>query len=402
MRIKAFGVCVSALALLGSAAQAEISGNAVKIGVLNDQSGLYADLAGQGSVEAARMAVEDFGGSINGAPIEVLSADHQNKPDIGSNIVREWIDVDGVDVIVDVPTSSVALAVTEIVKEKDKVFLVSGAATTDLTGEACSPNTIHWTYDTYALAVGTGRAMVQEGGDSWFFITADYAFGHQLEEDTSNVVKEQGGEVLGAVRHPLSSSDFSSYLLQAQGSGAKVIGLANAGADTTNSIKQANEFGITQAGQQLAALLLFLSDVHALGLDVAQNLVLTTGFYWDMDDETRAWSERFKERVGAMPTMVQAGVYSAVTHYLNAIKETGGDEAKPVVEQMKATPVNDFFAKNGTIREDGRMVHDMYLARVKTPDESKGEWDYYEILRTIPADQAFVPLSESKCELVTQ
>jgi branched-chain amino acid transport system substrate-binding protein len=402
MRIKAFGVCASAIALLGGAAHAEISGNAVKIGVMNDQSGLYADLAGQGSVEAARMAVEDFGGSVNGAPIEVLSADHQNKPDIGSNIVREWIDVDDVDVIVDVPTSSVALAVTEIVKEKDKVFLVSGAATTDLTGEACSPNTIHWTYDTYALAVGTGRAMVQEGGDSWFFITADYAFGHQLEEDTSNVVKEEGGEVLGSVRHPLSSSDFSSYLLQAQASGAKVIGLANAGTDTTNSIKQANEFGITQAGQQLAALLLFLSDVHALGLDVAQNLVLTTGFYWDMNDETRAWSERFKERVGAMPTMVQAGVYSAVTHYLNAIKETGSDEAKPVVEQMKATPVNDFFAKNGTIREDGRMVHDMYLARVKTPDESKGEWDYYEILRTIPADQAFLPLSESKCALVTQ
>jgi branched-chain amino acid transport system substrate-binding protein len=402
MRIKAFGVCASALGLLGGAAHAEISGNAVKIGVMNDQSGLYADLAGQGSVEAARMAVEDFGGSVNGAAIEVLSADHQNKPDIGSNIVREWIDVQDVDVIVDVPTSSVALAVTEIVKEKDKVFLVSGAATTDLTGTACSPNTIHWTYDTYALAVGTGRAMVQEGGDSWFFITADYAFGHQLEEDTSNVVKEEGGEVLGAVRHPLSSSDFSSYLLQAQGSGAKVIGLANAGTDTTNSIKQANEFGITQAGQQLAALLLFLSDVHALGLDVAQNLVLTTGFYWDMDDETRAWSERFNERVGQMPTMVQAGVYSAVTHYLNAIKATGSDEAKPVVDQMKATPVNDFFAKNGTIREDGRMVHDMYLARVKTPDESKGEWDYYEILRTIPADQAFVPLSESKCELVTQ
>jgi branched-chain amino acid transport system substrate-binding protein len=402
MRIKALGVCAGAIALFGGAAQAEISGNAVKIGVMNDQSGLYADLAGQGSVEAARMAVEDFGGSVNGASIEVLSADHQNKPDIGSNIVREWIDVQDVDVIVDVPTSSVALAVTEIVKEKDKVFLVSGAATTELTGEACSPNTIHWTYDTYALAVGTGRAMVQEGGDSWFFITADYAFGHQLEEDTSTVVKEEGGEVLGAVRHPLSSSDFSSYLLQAQGSGAKVIGLANAGTDTTNSIKQANEFGITQAGQQLAALLLFLSDVNALGLDVAQNLVLTTGFYWDMNDETRAWSERFKERVGTMPTMVQAGVYSAVTHYLNAIKETGGDEAKPVVDQMKATPVNDFFAKNGTIREDGRMVHDMYLARVKTPDESKGEWDYYEILRTIPADQAFLPLSESKCELVTQ
>jgi len=332
----------------------------------------------------------------------VLSADHQNKPDVGSNVVREWIDVDEVDVIVDVPTSSVALAVTEIVKEKDRVFLVSGAATTELTGAACSPNTIHWTYDTYALAVGTGRAMVQEGGDSWFFITADYAFGHQLEEDTANVVVEEGGEVLGAVRHPLSSSDFSSYLLQAQGSGAKVIGLANAGTDTTNSIKQANEFGITQAGQQLAGLLLFISDVDALGLDVAQNLVLTTGFYWDMNDETRAWSERFNERVGQMPTMVQAGVYSAVTHYLNAIQETGSDQAKAVVDQMKATPVNDFFAKDGKIRDDGRMVHDMYLARVKTPDESGGPWDYYEILRTIPGDQAFLPLEESACSLVTQ
>jgi branched-chain amino acid transport system substrate-binding protein len=402
MKIKTFGACASAIALLGGAAHAEISGNAIKIGVLNDQSGLYADLAGQGSVEAARMAVEDFGGSVNGASIEVLSADHQNKPDIGSNIVREWIDVDDVDVIVDVPTSSVALAVTEIVKEKDKVFLVSGAATTELTGAACSANTIHWTYDTYALAVGTGRAMVQEGGDSWFFITADYAFGHQLEKDTSDVVLAEGGQVLGAVRHPLSSSDFSSYLLQAQGSGAKVIGLANAGTDTTNSIKQANEFGITQAGQQLAALLLFLSDVHALGLDVAQGLVLTTGFYWDMNDETRAWAERFNERAGQMPTMVQAGVYSSVMHYLNAIKAAGSDDAKTVVEQMKATPVNDFFAKNGVIRADGRMVHDMYLARVKSPDESKGEWDYYEILRTIPGDQAFRPLAESTCPLVTQ
>jgi branched-chain amino acid transport system substrate-binding protein len=402
MRIKALSACVSAIALLGGAAQAEISGNAVKIGVMNDQSGLYADLAGRGSVEAARMAVEDFGGSVNGAAIEVLSADHQNKPDVGSNIVRQWIDVDDVDVIVDVPTSSVALAVTEIVKEKDRVFLVSGAATTELTGAACSPNTIHWTYDTYALAVGTGRAMVQEGGDSWFFITADYAFGHQLEEDTATVVEEMGGEVLGSVRHPLSSSDFSSYLLQAQGSGAKVIGLANAGTDTTNSIKQANEFGITQAGQQLASLLMFLSDVNALGLEVAQGLILTTGFYWDMDDDTRAWSERFNERVGQMPTMVQAGVYSAVTHYLNAIQAAGSDQAKAVVEQMKATPVNDFFAKDGTIREDGRMVHDMYLARVKSPDESEGPWDYYEILRTIPADQAYLPLSESECPLVTQ
>ena len=402
MKIITLSACVSAIAALGGAAQAEISGNAVKIGVMNDQSGLYADLAGQGSVEAARMAVEDFGGSVGGAPIEVLSADHQNKPDVGSNVVRQWIDVDDVDVIVDVPTSSVALAVNEIVKEKDRVFLVSGAASTQLTGEACSPNTIHWTYDTYALAVGTGRAMVQEGGDSWFFITADYAFGHQLEEDTSTVVQEKGGQVLGSVRHPLSSADFSSYLLQAQGSGAKVIGLANAGSDTTNAIKQAHEFGITAAGQQLASLLLFLSDVHALGLDVAQGLVLTTGFYWDMNDETRTWSQRFKERVGKMPTMVQAGVYSAVAHYLKAIDAAGSDQAKPVVEQMKATPVNDFFAKNGTIRADGRMVHDMYLARVKAPDESTQEWDYYEILRTIPGDQAFLPLAASACPLVSQ
>jgi branched-chain amino acid transport system substrate-binding protein len=393
---------VSAITLMSGAATAQISGDAVKIGVMNDQSGLYADLAGQGSVEAARMAVEDFGGSVNGAPIEVLSADHQNKPDVGSNIVREWIDVQDVDVIVDVPTSSVALAVTEIVKEKDRVFLVSGAATTELTGAACSPNTIHWTYDTYALAVGTGRAMVQEGGDSWFFITADYAFGHQLEADTAAVVEEEGGQVLGSVRHPLSSSDFSSYLLQAQGSGAKVIGLANAGTDTTNAIKQANEFGITQAGQQLASLLMFLTDIDALGLDVAQGLVMTTGFYWDMDEETRAWSERFNERAGQMPTMVQAGVYSAVTHYLNAIQEVGSDQAKAVVDQMKATPIHDFFAKNGQVREDGRMVHEMYLAQVKTPEESRGRWDYLKILRTIPADQAFLPLEESTCSLVTQ
>jgi branched-chain amino acid transport system substrate-binding protein len=402
MNIKALGACVSAIGLLGGAAQAEISGNAVKIGVMNDQSGLYADLAGQGSVEAARMAVEDFGDGPDGASIEVLSADHQNKPDVGSNVVREWIDVDGVDVIVDVPTSSVALAVTEITREKNRVFLVSGAATTELTGAACSPTTIHWAYDTYALAVGTGRAMVQEGGDSWFFITADYAFGHQLEEDTANVVKEEGGEVLGAVRHPLSTADFSSYLLQAQGSGAKVIGLANAGTDTTNAIKQAHEFGITQAGQQLASLLMFLTDINALGLEVAQGLVMTTGFYWDMNDQTREWSQRFNERVGQMPTMVQAGVYSAVSHYLQAIQEIGSDEAMAVVEQMKATPVNDFFAPNGKIRADGRMVHDMYLAEVKSPDESEGQWDYLEIRRTIPGDEAFLPLEESACPTVNQ
>ena len=402
MNIKTLGACVGAIGLLGHAAQAEISGNAIKIGVLNDQSGLYADLAGQGSVEAAKMAVEDFGGSLDGASIEVLSADHQNKPDVGSNIVRQWIDVDGVDAVVDVPTSSVALAVNEITKEKNRIFLVSGAATTQLTNEACSPTTVHWTYDTYALAVGTGRAMVQEGGDTWFFITADYAFGHQLEADTTRVIKEEGGQVLGSVAHPLSTADFSSYLLQAQGSGAKVIGLANAGTDTTNAIKQAHEFGITEAGQKLAALLLFLTDVNALGLDVAKGLVLTTGFYWDMNDDTRAWSQRFNDRVGQMPTMVQAGVYSAVMNYLQAIKAAGTDEAKAVMAKMKATPVNDFFAKNGKIRDDGVMVHDMYLAQVKSPDESKGKWDYYKILRTIPGDQAFQPLSTSKCPLVKQ
>jgi branched-chain amino acid transport system substrate-binding protein len=403
--VRAVKIAVGALAFTlaaGAVHAQEVSGGVVKIGVMNDPSGLYSDITGQGSVEAARMAAEDFGGTVDGAEIQVVFADHQNKPDVGASIVREWIDVDGVDVIVDVPTSSVALAVTEVTRDKNKVFLNSGAATIELTNDACSPTTIHWAYDTYALANGTGRAMVQEGGDTWFFITADYAFGHQLEEDTANVVKEMGGQVLGAVRHPLSTADFSSYLLQAQGSGAKVIGLANAGGDTTNSIKQANEFGITQAGQQLAGLLLFVSDVHALGLDVAQGLVLTTGFYWDMDDQTREWSERFQERTGRMPTMVQAGVYSSLMHYLNAIKEAGTDEAKAVVAQMKATPVNDFFAKNGKIRADGRMVHDMYLARVKTPDESKGEWDYYEILRTIPGDEAFLPLEESTCGLVAQ
>ena len=380
--------------------QAQVSSDVVRLGVLNDQSGLYADLAGQGSVTAARMAVEDFGGQVLGKPIEILSADHQNKPDVGSNIVRQWIDVNDVDVIVDVPTSSVALAVQEITRENNRVFLISGAASTDLTGAACSPTSVHWTYDTYALAVGTGRAMVQEGGDDWFFITADYAFGHSLEENTARVVRESGGEVVGTVRHPLSNADFSSYLLQAQGSGADVIGLANAGADTTNAIKQANEFGIVQSGQQLAGLLLFISDVHSLGLDVAEGLVLTTGFYWDMDEQTREWSQRFFERHGAMPTMVQAGVYSSVMHYLQAIEEAGTDEAQAVVAQMKEMPVNDFFARNGQIRADGRLVYDMYLAEVKSPSESEGPWDYYNIRRTIPGDEAYRPLAEGGCPLV--
>lgn len=401
MKLSAAVILGAAATFAAGAAQAEISDGVVKLGVINDQSGLYADLAGQGSVEAARMAVEDFGGKVNGKPIEILSADHQNKPDVGSNIVRQWIDVEGVDAVVDVPTSSVALAVQKVTAEKDTAALIVGAATTALTGAECAPTSVHYAYDTYALAAGTGKAMVDEGGDSWFFITADYAFGHALEKDTSEVIKENGGQVLGAVRHPLSSSDFSSYLLQAQGSGAKVIGLANAGSDTTNAIKQANEFGIVQSGQQLASLLIFLSDVDALGLEVAQGLTLTTGFYWDMNEETRKFAERFAERRdGQMPTMVHAGVYSVVMHYLNALAETGDDGGKAAVDQMKKMPINDFFAKNGTIRADGRMVHDMYLAQVKKPDESKGKWDYYKILRTIPADQAYLPLSESECPLV--
>jgi branched-chain amino acid transport system substrate-binding protein len=393
----------AALALAATSANAEISDDVIRIGVMNDQSGLYADLAGEGSVEAVRMAVEDFGGTMDGMPIEIMSADHQNKPDVGSNIVREWIDNDGVDVIVDVPTSSVALAVAEVTGDKDTAFLVNGAATVRLTNEDCQPTTVHYTYDTYSLAIGTGRAMVQEGGDSWFFLTADYAFGHSLEQDTSNVVESEGGEVLGAVRHPLSSSDFSSYLLQAQSSGAKVIGLANAGSDTTNSIKQANEFGIVQGGQQLAALLMFLTDVDALGLDVAQGLVLTTGFYWDMNDETRAWAERFAERRdGQYPTMVHAGVYSSTLQWLKAVAEVKDDSGKASVDQMKKMKINDFFAKDGVVRADGRMVHDMYLAQVKSPDESSGKWDYYNILRTIPGDQAYQPMSESRCPLVTE
>jgi branched-chain amino acid transport system substrate-binding protein len=390
-----------ATTMLAGAAHAQLSNDQIKIGVLNDQSGLYTDLGGPGSVLAARMAVEDNGGAL-ADKVVIISADHQNKPDVGASIAREWYDVDGVDVIVDVPTSSVALAVQEVTREKKKLFLMSGPATARLTGENCSPYGIHWTYDTYSLAVGTGRAMVQEGGDTWFFLTADYAFGHSLESDTSNVVKAMGGTVVGEVRHPLSSTDFSSYLLQAQASGAKVIGLANAGGDTTNSIKQANEFGIVQGGQKLAALLMFLTDVHALGLDVAQGLVMTTGFYWDHDDESRAWSERFNERHGAMPTMVQAGVYSAVSHYLKAINATGTDTSETVIAKMEEMPVNDMFARNGKIRADHRMVHDMYLAEVKQPSESSGPWDYLKILRTIPGDEAFLPLSESTCAMVKQ
>ncbi len=387
---------VAAAAVLAATAPAhgqQISDNVVKIGILNDQSGVYADLAGPGSVEAARMAVEDFGGTVLGKKIEIVFADHQNKPDIGSTVVNRWIDVEQVDAVMDVPTSSVALATQEITKNKNRVHIVSTGATSDLTGKACSPTGIHWTYDTYALANGTGRAVVQQGGDTWFFLTADYAFGHALERDTEAVVRQMGGKVVGKVRHPFPNQDFSSFLLQAQASKAKIIGLANAGGDTINAIKQAREFGIVQGGQQLAGLLVFLTDIHSLGLEVSQGLLFTDGFYWDLNDETRAWSRKFFERRKAMPTMAQAGVYSAVNHYLKAVREAKTDEAKAVVAQMKKMPVNDFFAKNGKIRADGRMVHDMYLVEVKSPKESTRPWDYLKVLRTIPGDQAYAPMS---------
>jgi branched-chain amino acid transport system substrate-binding protein len=372
----------------------------VKIGVLNDRSGVYADLSGEGSVTAARMAAEDFGAEAKGIKVEIVSADHQNKPDVASTITRQWIDQDGVNAIVDVPTSSAALAVNEITKEANAVFINSGAASSDLTGPACSPHTVHWTYDTWALANGTGSAMVEQGGDTWFFLTADYAFGHALERDTSAVVEKAGGTVVGTVRHPFPGTDFSSFLLQAQSSGAKVIGLANAGGDTINSIKQAAEFGITQAGQALAGLLIFITDVHALGLQTAQGLVLTESFYWDLNDQTREWSARFEAIDGDKPTMVQAGVYAGVLHYLKAIEQTKSTEADAVVAKMKEMPTDDPLFGQGEIRADGRKVHDMYLFRVKSPEQSSGEWDYYETVATIPADRAFRPLADGNCPLV--
>ncbi len=376
-----------------------ISDGVIRIGVLNDMSGTYSDLAGPGSVVAAKMAVEDFGGKVLGKPIEILSADHLNKPDVAANKAREWYDKDKVDAIVDLPTSSCALAVLEVAKQKNKITIVSTGASTRITNKNCSPTNVHWTYDTYALAVGTAKAIVAEGGDTWFFLTADYAFGHSLEKDTAEVVKASGGKVVGAVRHPFPSADFSSFLMQAQASKAKIIGLANAGADTTNAIKQAREFGITP-NQTLASLLVFLTDVHSLGLETAQGMQLTTGFYWDYNDETRAWSKRFNERHGRMPTMVQAGVYSSLMHYFKAVEKAGTDEATAVMAAMKSIPVNDMFAKNGWIRDDGRMVHDMYLVQVKSPSESKGEWDYYKVLRVIPGEEAFMPLEKSTCPLV--
>jgi len=395
-------ILLAALLALGPAtARAQISDGAIKIGVLNDQSGLYADLAGQGSVVAARMAVEDYGAEKKGMKVEVVFADHQNKADVGSAIARQWYDVDKVDLIVDVPNSGVALAVSQITRDKAKAFIVSSAATSDLTGKACSPNTIHWTYDTWALANGTANALVKQGADTWFFITADYAFGHALERDVEAVVLKNGGKVLGKVRHPLNTQDFSSFLLQAQASKAKVIGLANAGGDTTNAIKQGAEFGIVKGGQNFAGLLVFLTDVHALGLQTAQGLVFTETFYWDLNDRTRAFAKRFSERNrGIHPTMIHAGVYAGVTHYLKAVEALKSDDGTKVIAKMKEIPTDDPLFGKGTIRIDGRKIHPAYLVEVKKPAESKAPWDYYKIRATIPADQAFRPLDQGECPLV--
>ena len=397
------GVAALSAALGCGAVQVAAADDVIKIGVLNDMSSLYADISGQGSVVAAQMAVDDFGAKQKGMKVEIVSADHQNKPDVGTNIARTWIDVDKVDVIVDVPTSSVALAVNEVVREKNKVFLVSGAAASDLTGPKCSPNTVHWTYDTWALANGTGKALVKTGGDTWFFITADYAFGHALERDTAAAVQASGGKVLGSVKHPLNTSDFSSYLLQAQSSKAKVIGLANAGGDTINSIKQGAEFGIVKGGQNFAGLLVFISDVHALGLPTAQGLVLTSAWYWDMNDTNREFAKKFAAaNKGKYPTMVQSGIYSAVTHYLKAVEALKDDEdGKAVVAKMKEMPTDDKLFGKGTIRPDGRKIHDMYLFEVKKPEESKGPYDYYKLRATIPAAEAFRPLKDGGCPLVS-
>ncbi len=392
---------LAAVLLAARPAAAEVSDGVVKIGVLNDQSSLYADLTGQGSVLAARMAVEDYGAAAKGLKVEIIFADHQNKADVGSAIARQWYDADKVDVIVDVPNSAVALAVNQVTRDKGKAFLVSGAASSDLTGKACSPNTIHWTYDTWALANGTGNAIVKTGGDTWFFITADYAFGHALERDVEAVVLKNGGKVLGKVRHPLNTADFSSFLLQAQASKAKIIGLANAGGDTTNSIKQAAEFGIVRGGQNLAGLLVFITDVHALGLPTAQGLIFTETFYWDTNDKTRAFAKKFADRNrGIHPTMIHAGVYSSVLHYLKAVEALKSDDGTKVIEKMKATPTDDPLFGKGTIRADGRKIHPAYLFEVKKPAESKGPWDYYKLRATIPAEQAFRPLDQGDCPLV--
>ncbi|MFZ5738797.1 MAG: ABC transporter substrate-binding protein [Pseudomonadota bacterium] len=392
------GLLSAALAATALVAVSPASAQGVKIGILNDQSGVYADYGGKWSLEAAKMAVEDFGGEVLGQKIEIVSADHQNKPDNAVAIARKWYDVDGVDMITELTTSSVALAIQDLSKEKKKIDIVVGAATSRITGDACQPYGFHWAFDTHALAVGTGGALVKAGGDSWFFLTADYAFGYALEKDTSEIVLANGGKVLGSVRHPLNSSDFSSFLLQAQASKAKVVGLANAGLDTANSIKQASEFGIVAGGQKLAGLLMTLAEVHGLGLKAAQGLVLTEAYYWDRDDKSRQFAERFFKRTNRMPSMIQAGTYSATLSYLKAVKAAGTKDTDAVAKKLKELPVDDAFA-SGKVLANGRFVHDMYLFEVKKPEESKKPWDYYKLLATVPGDKAFPTAAESGCPL---
>jgi len=402
MKRKLLSFAAAAVCALATGAQAQISDGIVKIGVLNDMSGLYSDIGGPGSLTAAKMAVEDYLKATKSTlKVEVVGADHQNKPDVGSNIARQWYDTEKVDAIVDVPTSSVALAINQVTRDKGKIMLNTGAATADLTGKSCSPNTIHWLYDTWMLANGTGTAVVKTGGASWFFLTADYAFGHALERDTEAVVVKNGGKILGKVRHPLATQDFSSFLLQAQASKAKIIGLANAGGDTINSIKQASEFGIVKGGQNLAGLLVFLPDVHALGLEKAQGLIFTETFYWDLNDQTRAWSRRFAAANGGKyPSMDQAGVYAVILHYLKAVDAAKTDDGTKITAKMKELPTDDPLFGKGTIRQDGRKIHPAYLFEVKSPAESKGPYDYYKLRATIPADQAFRPLNEGDCPLI--
>ncbi|MGB3447844.1 MAG: ABC transporter substrate-binding protein [Xanthobacteraceae bacterium] len=400
MNFKTILMAAAAALTLGSAAQADTS---VKLGVLNDMSSLYADISGPGSVVAAQLAVEDFAKINPDLKVEVIGADHQNKPDIGSNIARQWYDRENVDVILDTTTSSVALAVSEVTKEKKKIFIPSGGGTSDLTGKSCSPYTVHWTYDTWALANGTGSAMTKQGADTWYMLVADYAFGAALERDTTEAVTKAGGKVVGSVKHPLNSSDFSSFLLRAQASKAKVVALANAGSDMINTIKQAAEFGLTQSGQSLAGLLIFSSDVKALGLQAAQGLVLTEAFYWDQTDATRAFSKRFAAKFnGKMPTSAQAGVYSSVLHYLKAVTAAKSKDSDAVMAKMKELPIDDALFGKGSIRPDGRAIHDMYLYQVKKPSESKGEWDIYKVLATIPANEAFRPMDQGGCPLVAK
>jgi branched-chain amino acid transport system substrate-binding protein len=401
--MKVSKVTVSAIGLFAStvvAAHAEMTNNLIKIGVLNDQSSVYADAAGPGSVVAARLAVEDMGGNVNGTPIEVIFADHQNKPDVGAQIARRWYQNENVDVIVDYGNSAVALAVQNLTKELKKVSLPTSVGTRRITGDACSPYTVHWTYDSYALASTTAQSVTADGGNKWYFITVDYALGHSLEQDSAEIVKKNGGEVLGAARHPLGTTDFSSFLLTAQGSGANVLGLANNGSDAINAIKQAREYKLPEQGVKLAGLFLNFSDIGPIGLDLAQGILIAQAFYWDQDDASRAFSERFEKIHGAKPTMTQAGVYSAVLHYLKAIKAIGSDDAKSVVDKMKSTPVDDFFAKGGRIREDGRTMFDISLYRIKSPAQSKYPGDYLELVRTIPGEEAYFPIERSECDFI--